>query len=183
MKKLIDWNEEYLYGILKKYHYEDLTPRMKLSSHDDCYSLLYDSIIELKCRTEHFSVGGMLLEKEKYDWMMDISAASRVRNIWYINSTPIGVYKWDLLKLNVPLWETGKFNKRTEGVPVFQRKKVPKIVTFLQFEDATILENQESLLIKHYMETYGEIPIEAQQKLDRQKILREKAKKRAANPK
>ena len=64
-------------------------------SYYDCYSNYYKAHFELKCRNVHYD--DLLIEKMKYDKLIKLDS-------WYINSTPKGIYSFDLQKITEPDW-------------------------------------------------------------------------------
>jgi hypothetical protein len=64
-------------------------------SYYDCYSKFYGAYFELKCRTVHYD--DLLIEKYKYDKLKKVDA-------WYINSTPKGIYSFDIQNIEEPNW-------------------------------------------------------------------------------
>jgi hypothetical protein len=55
----------------------------------------------MKCRRTHYPT--LLIEKKKWDYLADIRARTGARTL-YINSTPQGVYQFDLGAINEPKW-------------------------------------------------------------------------------
>ena len=122
-------NEKQLFDLIKS-----VIPDLKSTdqySYRDAYSPKYDLTIELKCRQKHYDF--LLIEKIKYDKLVK---HNRVR---YINSTPIGIFSFDLKKIQEPTWYEYVLPKETE---FYNRNKIPKIVgmlTISQAEDLTHL--------------------------------------------
>jgi len=129
---LVSWNEELLFEWLKDKVYYDLLKSKNQMSRWDCYSPYYKHRIELKCRRTHYDT--LLLEKKKYDAM--ISETSKHLDIpMYINSTPEGIYAFNLGQL-VPVWEEKRLRASTD----FGRYEViNKQVMFINVSDATVL--------------------------------------------
>jgi len=75
-----------------------LTP---LSATDRADGITSDSYIELKCRRTHYDT--LLIEKKKWDYLADIRARTGAKTL-YINSTPRGIYQFDLGALIEPEW-------------------------------------------------------------------------------
>ncbi len=98
-------------------------------SHWDCYSAKYGYDIELKCRRTHYD--DLLIEKMKYDNLMNRAARFGTTPI-YINSTPVGIYVFNLSAVEID-WQTKKMPATTD----FARKeKVDKVVGFLNLTKA-----------------------------------------------
>lgn len=97
-------NEQELYSLLQKsipdlhktdeYHYSD------------CVSSSQGLIIELKCRRVHYDE--LIIEQSKYSKLI----SSNYKNVRYINSTPKGIYSFDLRQIEEPNW-ISKHCKRT----------------------------------------------------------------------
>ena len=109
-------------------------------SYRDAYSKRFNLTIELKCRRTHYQ--DILIEKYKWDNLI------RYKNIRYVNSTPKGVFSFDLKELPEPDWQDHKMPKQTD----FQdRNFVLKKVGYLPIEDAKditfLLFNQNEYLI------------------------------------
>ena len=104
--KLFDW--------LKANYFNDLVMARKQFSKWDCYSPKYKARIELKCRKTHYPT--LLLERIKYD-SLRLKANSHNDKPLYINSTPEGIYVFNLNEVDVnwfikSLPETTQFLKR-----------------------------------------------------------------------
>ena len=125
-----DWKESDLYNWLLENQYEDLLKARNPMSRWDCYSPSQYHRIELKCRTKHYNT--LLLEKKKYDAM--ILACKKHMDIpVYINSTPKGIYLFNLLKIDAN-WEV---NSRNPTTTQFNKTiRVPKEVTYLDINKA-----------------------------------------------
>lgn len=82
-------NEEILFRLIKSV-IPDLE-KLDQFNYRDAYSKKYDLSIELKCRHKHYE--DLLIEKIKWDKLIK---HNRVR---YINSTPIGIFSFDLKKI------------------------------------------------------------------------------------
>ena len=95
--RLIYLREVELFEALKAV-FPDLTP---LSATDRADGVTHDAYIEIKCRRTHYPT--LLIEKKKWDYLADIRARTGARTL-YINSTPQGVYCFDLGALNEPEW-------------------------------------------------------------------------------
>jgi hypothetical protein len=74
---------------------------MPLSATDRADGVTGDAYIEMKCRRTHYPT--LLIEKKKWDYLADIRARTGARTL-YINSTPQGVYCFDLGAINEPEW-------------------------------------------------------------------------------
>ena len=120
---------EYLKGDL----YPDLEKSVGIFDSFDCISVLAGHYIELKCRHTHYDT--LLIEEMKYRKLIT-QAAERDLIPFYINSTPIGVFSFDLMDVAEPIWEVKYLPATTE----FGRSgKVDKLVGYLPIEEAVQL--------------------------------------------
>lgn len=127
-----NWNENDLFKYLQNCCYPDLVKARKQMSKWDCYSPTSKHRIELKCRGAHYDT--LLIERKKYDAM--ISKADENLDIpIYINSTPKGIYRFNLYIVN-PKWEVQYHNKTTH---FSNNNKIKKEVAMLPVIDAEIL--------------------------------------------
>lgn len=129
---MVSWNEQILFEWLKEKVYYDLLTSRNQMSRWDCYSPYYKHRIELKCRRTHYDT--LLLEKKKYDAM--IAETSKHLDIpMYINSTPQGIYAFNLGEL-VPIWEEKMLRETTD----FGRyNQINKQVMFIKISESTVL--------------------------------------------
>lgn len=125
-----------LFNILKATDYPDLMKAASQYSTFDCVSLSANSYIELKCRNAHYSE--LLIEKSKYDRLMRISAATG-KIAMYINSTPRGIYSWDLSSIAIEWSERAGLPVSTEFA---NREKITKTVGYLKVSDAVELRRE-----------------------------------------
>ena len=127
-----NWDELDLFYYLVNCCYPDLVKARKQMSRWDCYSPNTSHRIELKCRGKHYDT--LLIEKKKYDAMME-KAIDNYDIPIYINSTPNGVYRFNL-NIVKPKWEIQYHNKTTN---FNERQKIEKEVAMLPIIDAEIL--------------------------------------------
>lgn len=123
-------NEQELFNYLKSEMYPDLVKSEGTYDTFDCISDKAGHFIELKCRHTHYS--DLLVEQMKYRALIEQAVA---RNLlpFYINSTPAGIYSFDLTEIAEPQWVTHLMPASTE----FDNKaKVPKVVGYFLIEDA-----------------------------------------------
>lgn len=125
-------NEKQLFQYLKDNVYKDLVFAKKQFSRWDCYSPQYKARIELKSRNKHYPT--MLIQKDKYD-ALKLKAEGHNDAPLYINSTPEGIYLWDLRKVN-PVWQERMMPKTTE---FNQKHYIKKVVGFLNISDAVVI--------------------------------------------
>ena len=125
--------EAELFEYLKKEHYPDLVKSEGTYDSFDCTSLKAGHFIELKCRQSHYST--LLIEHMKYKHLMNQSAEEGLLP-FYINSTPLGIYSFDLTDMAEPEW----FNHLMPATTEFENQdKKEKLVGYLQIEEAVKL--------------------------------------------
>jgi hypothetical protein len=125
-----NWKEIDLFKYLVENVYFDLVKSKNQMSRWDCYSPSTGHRIELKCRQTHYKT--LLLEKNKYDAMI-LECEKHLDIPIYINSTPKGIYSFNL-HLIEPVWEIN--NKNPATTYFNNRKKIEKEVTYLHIEKA-----------------------------------------------
>ena len=115
--------EKELFSLVKK-----LIPDLKETStfsHKDGYSDDLKLSVELKCRRRHYD--NLLIERSKYESLL------RNKRMRYINSTPQGVFSFNLKKIEEPTWWIEEMPATTD----FNRYKiVNKEVGYLSIKDA-----------------------------------------------
>ena len=126
------WKEKDLFKYLTGCCYTDLLKARKQMSRWDCYSPETFHRIELKCRGVHYPT--LLIEKKKYDAMIN-KCNDNLDIPMYINSTPKGVYRFNLYIVD-PVWEIQYHNKTTQFA---NTNKIPKEIAMLDIKDAEIL--------------------------------------------
>jgi hypothetical protein len=123
--------EQGLFDYIKETYLEDL----QKSEHDyeyiDATSYGYRLSIELKCRHTHYDE--LILEKDKYESLMQQANALGFTP-FYINSTPQGIYAFNLRKITVT-WKT----KRLPSSTVDNGPSVDKEVALLHIDKAVKL--------------------------------------------
>ena len=110
--------------------YPDLTP---LSATDRADGVTSDAYIEIKCRRTHYPT--LLIEKKKWDYLADIRARTGSRTL-YINSTPKGIYQFDLGALDEPQWLLRTMADKTDFAG---GKPIQKLVGFLELRHSELL--------------------------------------------
>ncbi len=126
-------NEELLFTFLRDGFYSDLEKAPGIYDAFDCISKQAGHYIELKCRHTHYPT--LLIEEMKYRKLIT-QAAERELVPFYINSTPAGIFSFDLLDLPEPVW----FNHQMPATTEFDRvEKVEKLVGYLPLEEAVQL--------------------------------------------
>ena len=126
-------NEELLFTFLREGYYPDLSKAPGIYDAFDCISIQAGHYIELKCRATHYPT--LLIEEMKYRKLIT-QAAERDLIPYYINSTPQGVFSFDLMDVAEPEW----FNHWMPATTEFSRSnKVSKLVGYLPIEEAVQL--------------------------------------------
>ena len=126
-------NEELLFTFLREGLYPDLVKSEGIYDAYDCISRQAGHYIELKCRATHYE--SLLIEEMKYRKLIT-QAAERDLVPYYINSTPLGIYSFDLMDLPEPEWYTEVMPVSTE----FENKdKIYKLVGYLDINEAVKL--------------------------------------------
>ena len=123
-------NELVLFDFLKFNLYPDLERAPGIYDAFDCHSQKAGHFIELKCRQTHYST--LLIEQMKYRKLME-QAYHRELLPFYINSTPSGIYSFDLTDMDEPQWHTHQMPATTEFEDT---NKVEKVVGYLDIEEA-----------------------------------------------
>ena len=122
-----------LFLFLMDNKYPDLQKSEGIYDSFDCISRDSKAYIELKCRATHYPT--LLIEEMKYRKLIT-QAAERDLVPYYINSTPAGIFSFDLLDLPEPVW----FNHQMPATTEFDRvDKVEKLVGYLPIEEAVQL--------------------------------------------
>lgn len=127
-------NELKLFNYLKDNYISDLVLANNQMSRWDCYSIKHKVRIELKCRRVHYDT--LLLEKKKYDAMLQATNNTAYRPL-YINSTPNGIYSFNLRTINVK-WITNSLNPAT--TEFINNNKVQKEVAYININTSTIIK-------------------------------------------
>jgi hypothetical protein len=103
--QLPNLREEELFQQIKDNLIPDLVSISEYSFNDS-YSPFLDLYIELKCRRTHYD--NILVERLKWDSLRKLS------NVRYINSTPKGVYSFDIGLIEEPEWKDWRLPNTTE---------------------------------------------------------------------
>ena len=126
-------NEDDLFSYLKNFLYPDLVRSEGIYDAYDCVSKQAGHYIELKCRATHYDT--LLIEEMKYRKLIT-QAAERDLIPFYINSTPEGLFSFDLMDIPEPVWFVNKMPATTE----FENEnKIDKLVGYLPVEEAVRL--------------------------------------------
>lgn len=111
--------EQSLFDYIKATYLEDLEKSEHEYEYIDATSNGYRLTIELKCRHTHYDE--LILEKDKYESLM-----ARANHLgftpFYINSTPNGIYAFNLRKITVT-WSTKRLPSNTmENGPAIDKE-------------------------------------------------------------
>jgi len=126
-------NEELLFTFLQQSLYPDLVKSEGIYDAYDCISKQAGHYIELKCRYTHYDT--LLIEEMKYRKLIT-QAAERDLIPFYINSTPKGVFSFDLMDVPEPEWLSHWMPATTEFA---RSNKVRKLVGYLPIDEAVQL--------------------------------------------
>ncbi len=111
--------EQGLFDYIKATYLEDLEKSEHTYEYIDATSVGYRLTIELKCRHTHYDE--LILEKDKYEALLD-RANDLGHTPFYINSTPNGIYAFNLRKITVS-WTTKRLPSNTvDKGPVIDKK-------------------------------------------------------------
>ena len=125
--------EQELFDYLRSSLYPDLEKSVGIYDSFDCVSQKAGHYIELKCRRTHYPT--LLIEEMKYRKLIT-QAAERDLIPFYINSTPEGIFSFDLMDLPEPEWVTHRMPATTD----FSRNnKIDKLVGYFPIEEAVQL--------------------------------------------
>ena len=101
--------EKSLFDYIKGKYVEDLELSNDAFEYIDATSQTYRMKVELKCRHTHYDE--LILEKDKYESLMQ-QADKLGFTPFYINSTPQGIYAFNLRKITVT-WTTRRLPAST----------------------------------------------------------------------
>lgn len=121
--------EPELFAYLKEFYYPDLEFSQERFSKYDCISKDSKSYIELKSRNTHYD--DLLIEQIKYDAII-VAAQGLGYEPLYINSTPAGIWSFNLSKMGVMNWEDRWLPQNTE---FSNRGNKTKVVGYLHIKD------------------------------------------------
>ena len=124
--------EDALFSYLKMRYLQDLAMSKHTYEQHDCISDYGKLLIELKCRTTHYDE--LLLEADKYEALIAQAKALGYAP-WYVNSTPEGIYAFNLTKRTVT-WTTRQLPAATQPNAL---QLVSKKVTYLHVKQALAL--------------------------------------------
>ncbi len=111
--------EDQMFNYIKRRYLPDLERSQEFDTWD-CISQQGRMYIELKARRNHYAE--LLIEKSKYE-SLTITAMRKNYTAWYINATPLGLWAFNLTKLNKPVWKDRAMPSSTEFANKSQRIK------------------------------------------------------------
>jgi hypothetical protein len=105
-KILSNLKEADLFQLLQKY-WTDIVDNNLTNPNSiiDWYVPTTNTWIEGKCRPKHWDA--LLIERSKWNALM------QKENAYYINSTPKGIFVFDIKQLEEPIWDYNKMAKST----------------------------------------------------------------------
>lgn len=103
--------EKDLFELIKKHLLPDLLESENKVSKYDCYSLDKMIDIELKCRRSHYE--DLVIEMVKFDALILRGDKFNTTPV-YINSTPKGVWSFQISKLPEPIWSSKRMPITTD---------------------------------------------------------------------
>ncbi len=128
-RHLIYFREVELFEALKA-EFPDLTRR---SATDRADGITGDAYIELKCRRTQYPT--LTIERKKWQYLAEIRARTGARTL-YINSTPKGIYEFDLGAINEPEWLWQSLPSKTDFAG---SKQIGKWVGYLDLRHSRLL--------------------------------------------
>ena len=129
MGVLGEMSELELFTYLRENLLADLKSSNGQYDRTDCFSNSNKLVIELKCRRTHYEE--LLIEKKKFD-ALNAKAAELSFNACYINSTPQGIYGWNLSSVEIQ-WQEQLMPATTDFENV---EKVSKVIGYLPIATA-----------------------------------------------
>jgi hypothetical protein len=118
--------EQELFDYLKFKHFPDLEKSEGAFDSFDCTTDDKNLYIELKCRHTHYPE--LLIEEMKYRRLVNQAGS---RTPYYINSTPQGIWAFDLSRVPEPSWSERRMPATTE---FSDTRKIMKLVGFLHLD-------------------------------------------------
>jgi hypothetical protein len=122
-------NEGELLQFLKDNYIADLKPSEDKFSRWDCTSDKYKYRIELKCRNKHYNE--LILEKDKYFALINSYINTNYKPL-YINSTPKGIYVFDLSIVEPNFITDNRMPKTTEFEQNHRTTKTYALISILE---------------------------------------------------
>jgi hypothetical protein len=121
--------EPELFEFLKEFYYPDLEKSESKFATFDCLSRKQRLYMELKSRNKHYD--DLIIEKIKYEAIRGAAYFLGYSPL-YVNSTPDGVWSFDLNQMKEPEWEDRWLPQNTE---FNYRGNKTKVVGYLHIKD------------------------------------------------
>jgi len=118
--ELWELSEADLFYYLKANYWPDLDYSPDHFDRIDAVTNAGEAVIELKCRRAHYP--HMMIEKDKYDALIDMADRLDYKAA-YLNSTPLGIYLWDITKRDIE-WSTANLPAKSFGQTLTFTNKV-----------------------------------------------------------
>ena len=131
--ELWELSEADLFYYLKATYWPDLVYSPDYFNRIDAVTKYGKAVIELKCRRAHYP--HMIIEEDKYDALIDMANRLDYKAA-YLNSTPLGIYLWDITNRNIE-WSTAMLPANSFGQTL---TFTTKVVGYLPISAAIALD-------------------------------------------
>jgi hypothetical protein len=118
--ELYELTEADLFYYLRANYWPDLDYSPDHYDRIDAVTNWGEAVIELKCRRAHYSQ--MIIEKDKYDALINMADDLDYKAA-YVNSTPLGIYIWDITERDIE-WSTAILPAKSFGQTLTFTNKV-----------------------------------------------------------
>ena len=124
---LSELTEKMLFDWFKNTRFSDIEQTSRYS-YTDAYIPSLNVYVEFKCRKEHYDA--LLIEKAKWNYL------HKLPNCRYVNSTPRGIYSFNILSIPRPSWHMRVLPRTTQFKDI---DKIIKEVGYLHIRQAVEL--------------------------------------------
>ena len=124
---LSELKEKDLFDWFKNTRFSDIEQTSRYS-YTDAYIPSLNVYVEFKCRREHYDA--LLIEKAKWNYL------HKLPNCRYVNSTPRGIYSFNILSIPRPSWHMRVLPRTTQFKDI---DKIIKEVGYLHIRQAVEL--------------------------------------------
>ena len=124
---LSELTEKDLFNWFKNTRFSDIEQTSRYS-YTDAYIPSLNVYVEFKCRKEHYDA--LLIEKAKWNYL------HKLPNCRYVNSTPRGIYSFNILSIPRPSWHMRVLPRTTQFKDI---DKIIKEVGYLHIRQAVEL--------------------------------------------
>ena len=124
---LSELTEKDLFDWFKNTRFSDIEQTSRYS-YTDAYIPSLNVYVEFKCRREHYDA--LLIEKAKWNYL------HKLPNCRYVNSTPRGIYSFNILSIPRPSWHMRVLPRTTQFKDI---DKIIKEVGYLHIRQAVEL--------------------------------------------